>query len=447
VLIENHSAPVIASSVIVRAGLRDEEADIIGASHFLEHLLFNGTSHRTQEEIYQEFDQLGGYNNAHTGENFANFVILMNKENFERGLEIQCDMLFNSTLPDLNFEKERGIVKEEIGQSQDKVSYQADIYFFQRFFQGTPYSFPVLGNEQSIENLQRSRVMEYYRSHYFPNNMLAIITGDFDLQQIKGLVDKYLGAPSAGKLPEREEFKLSLPGQPGLAPISYHYEKSDKVYLRIGVPAPSRFDNEYYTAEILGKLLEKRLQQSLTAGEKPSVQELSLEYFSERDFGAYILRASFKEQDKAAAVAEAFRQTFQDFQKSPVNINHLKNLIISEKTQSLLDSERPHFFAMMKAPLLAFHGYEFVLKYYEKLQSVSPEALKTLAGKVYNEGQFIPVVVKPYPVQVKTDSTGACAGVIHESLLNGLELIISPGSGSGVFAVHFLFKNRSASEP
>ena len=448
VLIENHASPVIASSVIVRTGLRDENMGIIGASHFLEHLLFNGTTHRTQEELYEEMDLLGGYNNAHTGESFTNFIILMNKENFEQGLEIQTDMLFNSTIPNDKYEKERGIVIEEIGQSHDRASYIADIRFAQRFFKGTPYAFQVLGPQRSIENMKRADILRYYQERYVPNNMTAIITGDFNPREIKGVVNKYLGAPSPAKITERNYQEIQLPLEAGVAPISYHYEETKRIFLRVGLPAPNRMGEDYYIGEILTDLLGKRLEKVLSGGNNPLTQSFYLEYLSDMDFGAIILRAQLPDAGNIPPVIEAFQRSFYELSEGKITNDEIRNSVVAQRSQSLFYSERPHFFAMMKAHQLAFHGYEFVANYYDNLLEVTPQEVKTLAGELYDYAPFIPVAVLPYPAEnTEVPTAESDAQIYRETLENGLEVVIAPGSGSGVFAAHFLFKNRSLNEP
>ncbi|MEP9411087.1 MAG: insulinase family protein, partial [Candidatus Brocadia sp.] len=124
ILVENHASPMIAAVTVVKAGSRNEDEASNGSAHFLEHLLFNGTKTRSQKQLYDEMDFYGGYNNAHTGPDYTNYMILMPKEYIAQGMDIQADMLFNSTLPEEKFEKERGIVIEEIGKSADRPEYQ-----------------------------------------------------------------------------------------------------------------------------------------------------------------------------------------------------------------------------------------------------------------------------------------------------------------------------------
>jgi predicted Zn-dependent peptidase len=450
VLIENHAAPVIASSIIIRVGSRDETPELAGASHLLEHLLFNGTTHRTQEQIYEEYDLLGIYNNAHTGENFTNYVILAPKEVFEKGLDIQSDMVFNSTLPNEKFEKERGIVIEEIGQSHDRTSYLADIHFAGRFYQGTPYAWQVLGSKQSIENVPREKVMEYYRIHYISNNSTAIITGDFNPREIKPIIQKYLGAFPPKMLPERprlclNEVVVGKAGSSNIADIERHYEQTKITHLRVGFSAPSLLDERYYAMELLTQLLEKRLNETLTGAQPPLVQNFSLSYFSDRDWGSVVLEAQLPDNSQIESVMGNLREALNYRANQKIKPEELKNLVTAGRSQDLFNSERPHFYAMMQAPKLAFHNYQFVRNYYDEMMKVNPEAVRSLAEELFRNAIFIPVSVEPYPIaDIQSPKKGS--EFFRQTLPNGLEIIVAPGSGSGVFSAHFLFKNRSLVE-
>ena len=99
VLIPHRANPMIASAVVVGAGVVDEPPEAGGSSHFLEHLLFNGTTTRTQKQLYDAVDRIGAYNNATTREDHTLFTLLVASRFAREGLEIQADMLFRSTIP------------------------------------------------------------------------------------------------------------------------------------------------------------------------------------------------------------------------------------------------------------------------------------------------------------------------------------------------------------
>src|SRR5207247_2882988 len=98
-LLEAHSNPMVASTVAVLSGVSDETAATNGASHFLEHLLFNGTTSRTQKQLYEEVDLIGGYNNATTRSDYNLLQFIVHRDFLEKPLDIDSDMLFRLTIP------------------------------------------------------------------------------------------------------------------------------------------------------------------------------------------------------------------------------------------------------------------------------------------------------------------------------------------------------------
>jgi zinc protease len=104
-LIENPSLPMIGVNVAVKVGSAYETFSTSGMSHMLEHLLFNGTTTRTQKQLYDDVDRIGGYNNASTAEFYTNYMMVTPSEQIGKGMAIQADMLFRSVLPADKFEK------------------------------------------------------------------------------------------------------------------------------------------------------------------------------------------------------------------------------------------------------------------------------------------------------------------------------------------------------
>ncbi|MBI2556556.1 MAG: insulinase family protein, partial [Planctomycetes bacterium] len=240
ILVENHANPMVAAVTIVKTGSRNEDAATNGSAHFLEHLLFNGTKTRTQKQIYDEMDFYGGYNNAHTGPDYTNYMILMPKEYIAHGMDIQADMLFNSTLPDEKFEKERGIVL--------KV-----------FYAGTPYERPVLGTVSTISHLKRERVWEYYKTWYVPNNMTLMVIGDFSTSEMIELVKKKYGPYPAGQIPEHRIIKLNPPERLRIIKANGMGKfPKDRQYLTMGYLLPPPVSDDFQSLVLLSEFLGGR---------------------------------------------------------------------------------------------------------------------------------------------------------------------------------------------
>jgi predicted Zn-dependent peptidase len=202
VLIPHRANPMVASSVVVGAGVVDEDPAASGASHFLEHLLFNGTTTRTQRQLYDDADRLGAYNNATTREDHTLFTLLVAKEHAEEGLAIQADMLFRSTIPDESFEKERKIVLEELARDRVDPSYDVEAAFRAFAYAGTPIARPVLGTEGSLGAITRPQVLAYYKKHYVPANMTLVVMGDFDDAAMLAIVKRTFGGAPRAALPK-----------------------------------------------------------------------------------------------------------------------------------------------------------------------------------------------------------------------------------------------------
>lgn len=202
ILIQHRANPMVASGVIVGAGVVDEPLEGSGPSHFLEHLLFNGTESRSQQQLYDDADRIGAYNNATTREDHTLFTLLVAKEHAEVGLAIQADMLFRSTIPAVNLEKERKIVLDELARDRTDPSYDVDGAFRAMAYAGTPIARPVLGTEASLGAITRAQVLASYKTRYVASNMTLVIMGDFENVEMLAAV-KRSPAPKAisGKWP------------------------------------------------------------------------------------------------------------------------------------------------------------------------------------------------------------------------------------------------------
>jgi hypothetical protein len=234
---ESHASGLVASAVLVGAGAA-RRWEMNGAAHFLEHLLFNGTLSRTQEELYRDTDLLGAYSNATTRRDHVAYLMVLGGEDLERGLEIQADMLFNSTLPAEKFEKERGIILEEIAKDRSNPIHLAEENLDRVLASGTAEELPILGTVESIRALSRDQVLAYYRRYYQPSNMTLLVLGDFEPARLR----RRSSASSAGR--RRRPRRRQPPPRPapaagfGATGVFLRRAALDQVSLSIRLPGP-----------------------------------------------------------------------------------------------------------------------------------------------------------------------------------------------------------------
>ncbi|QQR67418.1 Protease 3 precursor [Candidatus Brocadiaceae bacterium B188] len=453
ILIENHASPMIAAVTIVKTGSRNEDEASNGSAHFLEHLLFNGTKTRTQKQIYDEMDFYGGYNNAHTGQDYTNYMILMPKEYIAQGMDIQADMLFNSTLPDEKFEKERGIVIEEIGKDADQPEYQADNHFHRIFYAGTPYERPILGTVSTITHLKRERVWEYYQTWYVPNNMILMVIGDFSTPEMVKLVKEKYGSYPAGPIPEHKTIALNPPDKLQLVTANGmdNFPKN-RQYLTLGYFLPPPVSDDFQTLVLLSEFLGNRkdaILKTLFNQEqyKNLIDSIDTSIDFNHDFSTLKISAELPVSADAGRVVELIVQAVQGLTKNAIPASEVESTLIARVTHELYLQESLHYYGMMKSGYLAAGGYTLLRNYLDGLMKVTPASVQKVAEK-YLKTQ-VPVATLMTPPVEKTPEQSTAQSVNQykmEILKNGLTVVVKESHDSRVAGIHLLAKERSLSE-
>lgn len=444
IYVENHSNPVIASVIIVKTGVRNETPAINGASHYLEHLLFNGTKTRTQKQLYDEMDFIGGYNNAHTDWDYTDFMVLAPKDQFETALDIQSDMLFNSTILPEKFKKERKIVLEEIARDRTRPSYTADEFFNYVYFKGSMYAYPVLGSYESLANTTRDEVFAYYKAHYVPNNMVAVIIGDFETAQMKNIVEKYLGPYPPGDVPAAKPIRVRPVRSKD---IFVTHGSTRHPLLSMAIPAPKYSNADYYSFEILNSILNEKLSRKFQETNPPKVFQVYSDYVVHPDVSLLKIDATLAPGISAGEFVRETKAVFRQLREQPIaplKLRHIINSILAENTYLF---ERPHYFGMMKATYLYLGGYDFLKSYNTSIQKVTPQAIQQVAQKYLSGVQPVVTVMKPEVQTKENRGKTSLTSYKKKVLANGLTVIVKQGTGSQVAGFHILAKNRLLMEP
>ncbi|MBZ0267181.1 insulinase family protein [bacterium] len=249
-LIPQRSVPMFSCTVLVPAGSALENERTSGAAHYLEHLLFNGTTTRTREEIYALTDRLGAYNNASTQRERTVFQLLLPSEQWREGLELQSDMILHSVLPESMFEKEKGILLEELAKDLSDPTYEAGRFTSRALWGDSSRGLPVLGTEESIRNMDPAAVAAYYHEHYRPNGLTILLMGDFDVAEARDAVVQLYGSSApAGSIPARPAFP------DGRRIRSARFDEAPSVRVQIHLPMPAPAPREFAGVSVLENLL------------------------------------------------------------------------------------------------------------------------------------------------------------------------------------------------
>jgi predicted Zn-dependent peptidase len=398
ILKENHATPLISSVVVVGAGSKFEDERNNGFTHLLEHMLFNGTKHRTREELNEGIKDHGGYINAFTRQEMTGYLIVMPREFIEFGLDIQSDQLFNSVLPESEFPKERDIVAEEIRKDNDNIENIAQDFFNSIIFAGTPYARPVIGFENTIRGVSRDEVLAYYRERYVPNNMTALIIGDFETPKMKKLVARFFGKASAGPLPEAREFPVAFPFG---TEIEIKRFPTDNTFMQISLPAPRYDDPDFHAFDVLVQMLNagesSPLLQALTGGEQPLASDVSAGLEIQKEFSLLNISIKADKPENLEAIVRKTAGVLKTLPERRFTESDIRRVVVPNKVNEIRLEEKLHYYGIMKAPYLATCGYEFLEDYVENLSRVAPRQVMDAAVKYFSEPKFVACALIPAP--------------------------------------------------
>ncbi len=189
----------VGISVGVRYGSVDENPNINGSAHFLEHMTFKGTARRTWKDINEQTKDIGAYSNATTDREMTNYIMQVHKSYVEKALDLMSDMAFNSKIPKDEMELERGPIINENLIWEDNPSYLFYDYIPMLLFKGNPAGMRVGGdNNRTIKKITRDHLFNIYKGYYTPRNMHISISGGISESRAHELAEKYFGLIKTG---------------------------------------------------------------------------------------------------------------------------------------------------------------------------------------------------------------------------------------------------------
>jgi predicted Zn-dependent peptidase len=196
-------AHTVAVGCYVGVGTRDEAAASVGASHFLEHLLFKGTATRTAREIAEVVDSTGGDMNAYTTKEYTAFYLRVPARHLEAGIELLCDVVTAPAFRDPEFESERQVILEELHLQQDEPDDLVHTVLYETLFPDHPLGWEIVGHERSIKAMTPRSVRGFHQRWYVPTNMVFAAAGPVVHRQFAAAVLRHLGRLPDGHAPRR----------------------------------------------------------------------------------------------------------------------------------------------------------------------------------------------------------------------------------------------------
>lgn len=183
----------VSIGIWVKNGSINEDKPENGVSHFIEHLLFKGTVNRTSKEIAETIDNIGGQINAFTSKEYTCYYVKVLDDHINIAVEILSDMFNNSLFKEEDIIKEKSVIFEEIKMYQDSPEDLVYELLSEIMFENTTLAQPILGTEESLKNITREVIVNYFKTHYIPSNIVISLAGNIDSKETLKLLEFYFG--------------------------------------------------------------------------------------------------------------------------------------------------------------------------------------------------------------------------------------------------------------
>lgn len=244
--------PSVTVLMMVEAGSKYETKSINGLSHFLEHMVFKGTTKRPKAIlISKELDSIGANYNAFTSQETTGYYAKADKKHFEKILDIVSDMYLNPIFDKEEIEKEKGVIIEEIRMYNDLPQRKVQEDFLELLFGDQPAGWEIAGTEENIRSFTREQFIDYRNKHYVSSATTVIISGNFNEKKaIKG-VEKIFSNISNGKKDKKEKV-IEKQDKPA---IKIRYKETDQSHLVIGCRTFPITDKRVPTMLVLSTIL------------------------------------------------------------------------------------------------------------------------------------------------------------------------------------------------
>lgn len=396
---ETHSAPITAIDVWVGTGSKNEPPELAGISHFLEHMFFKGTPSRPVGQIAKEIEGIGGYLGGSTTLDKTHYYIVVPSKYTNLALEVEADVLKNSNLDPREIDKERKVILEEWRLKQDNPQGNLYLNFYRSVFAGTPYANDVLGTAETLNQINRDHLLEYFHTYYRPENIVLTVVGDVDTFEIIKRV-KELFNDFKSQRPVPTQPLVTAPSFKRIQRITLQ-KPVDQHYLLVGFPLPKLTIEESAAFTlmqiILGNGRSSRLYQELRETKK-LVGSIGAWLDTYDTIGMFVIAAQTKDKP-LSLVEKEIKSVISRLIKNGVTTEELN------RAKAILQSELAYG-TESNANLAAFLGVneldgdlDDLLKKLDAISKITVEDIRKVARKHLNLRGYVFASVQPEEVK------------------------------------------------
>ncbi|MCD6094037.1 MAG: insulinase family protein [Candidatus Omnitrophica bacterium] len=243
----------------VGVGGRYEKEEESGISHFIEHIVFKGTKKRTCTQIKQAIEGVGGNLNAFTGEEFTTFLTKIPYKYLRRGLDVLSDMVLEPLLKEEDIQREKIVVCEEIKMYLDLPMHYVHFLLSQLLWPNHPLGRFLAGSIESVQKIDKEKILQYHKRHYFPQNIVIAAAGNIEH---KDIVEQCQEVFSNLQNKDKESF-LPAPDEQEKSQFNFFSKQTAQSHLCLGFPSFPRSHPQRYVLKILDIILGANMSSRL----------------------------------------------------------------------------------------------------------------------------------------------------------------------------------------
>ncbi len=375
----------------IAVGSRDEEPGQAGCSHFLEHLLFKGTSRRSARDIAEALDAVGGEMNAFTAKEHTCFHARVLDTDLPLAFDVLADMVVDARNDPDDVEAERQVVLSEIDIHHDTPDDLVHSEFAEAVLVGHPLAAETLGTVESVTALTRDTIHDFYLEHYRPGNLVVAAAGNVSHEQVVRLADEHLG--DLGR-PGRSRHDRTVPERFGEHEVRLRQRPTEQAHIVLGTPGLPQFDDDRWPMRVLDVLLgggmSSRLFQEIRErrGLAYTTYSYAASYSDAGLFGTYVGTAPGRVEEVLALLRHEIDRVVDDVTVSEVD--RARGALKGQTVLSLEDSMSR--MARIGRQVSAGHSVVTVDEALEAVAGVDVDAVRRVGGLLLGRPRDLAIV-------------------------------------------------------
>ncbi len=427
---EDHSRPVAALRVYVGVGSALEGEWLgAGVTHFLEHVIDEGTPTRTADEMDALVESMGNNSNAYTTRDHTCYHITTTGGMIGEAIDLYADFVLNSSLPEEEVETQRGIIQREMAMGDDEPDRIIYSLFAETMFLRHPHRYRIIGYPETFAAVTRDELARFHSLWYVPDNIVVVVVGDVDGKAVLGQLRDSFGAA-----PRRAAPAVELQSEPEqIAPRRRVRVKEglSRAYLQMGWPTVNIFHEDLYPLDVLAYYLTAgdsspmvaRLRDELGLVDGISCYSATPWY----DAGRFVFSAVLDPDNLAKAEAEIVASV-QRVAEHPPGRADLARVLRQMRVREVYGQETAEGrAASLGSNLMTTGDVDFSEHYLEGIAGVTPAQIKRVIGKYFRPERLSVAILSPTQPRAARDGgsdRGGQAATVVRKLDNGLTVVV-----------------------